>query len=83
MNFAKVVFVAVDKLFNHQQNERKTTKYKDVEFVVEKDIVYDNADPKACNLDTYYVKKEGKYPVLFYIHGGGFVAGDKFYRRGR
>lgn len=82
MSLQSFLFVAIDKLYNPFQNERKMTKYKDVDFVVTKDIVYDASAPDAGKLDTYYVKKEsGKYPVFFYIHGGGFVAGDKHYRR--
>lgn len=82
MTFVQFLFKAVDKMFDHAQNEKKMLKFKDVKFEIEKDIPY--ADDKACKLDTYYVKKEGdeKYPVFFYIHGGGFVAGDKNYRRG-
>ena len=39
-------------------------------------------DPKICKLDYYYVPKaKGRYPVMFNIHGGGFMAGDKKYRR--
>ena len=82
MSLQSFLFVAIDKLFNPYQNERKMTKFKDVDFDIMTDIVYDESSPEACRLDTYVVKGgEGKRPVLFYIHGGGFVAGDKHYRR--
>lgn len=82
MTFAKALFVAIDKLFDGSQNGRKSTQFKDKNIIVEKDIVYDSSDAKTCVLDTYRAeKKDGKYPVFFYIHGGGFVAGDKHYRR--
>lgn len=82
MTFAQFLFVVVDKMFDRAQNEKKMLKFKDVDFQIEKDIPY--AEDKACRLDTYFVKKDNdeKYPVFFYIHGGGFVAGDKHYRRG-
>lgn len=82
MSLQSFLFVAIDKLYNPFQNERKMTKFKDVEFDIRTDIVYDESAPDACKLDTYRVKGgKGKLPVLFYIHGGGFVAGDKHYRR--
>ncbi len=82
MTFAQFLFVAIDKLFDHGQNGIKMLKFKDVDFTIEKDIPYAEGD--SCKLDTYFVKKDSdeKYPVFFYIHGGGFVAGDKHYRRG-
>ncbi len=82
MSAAKVIFKAVDYMFAASQNPaRRTKRYmQGVEKTV--DIVYDDRFPKACLLDTYVVPKdEGTYPVIFEIHGGGFVAGDKKYRR--
>lgn len=84
MTFAKFLFVAIDKLFDKSQNEKKMLRFNDVKFSIEENIVYDKTDAKTCTLDTYCVPKEDgkKYPVFFYIHGGGFVAGDKKFRRG-
>lgn len=79
MSIARTLFRAIDVLFDHPQNKRRRKTYKDVDFIVEKDIPYGEAE--ACRLDTYCVKRDGKYPVMFYIHGGGFVAGDKHHRR--
>ncbi len=83
MTLGQFLFVAIDKLFDRTQNEKKMLKFKDLPIEVEKDIVYDESC-EACKLDTYFVPKADgeKYPVFFYIHGGGFVAGDKHYRRG-
>ncbi|MEG2451150.1 MAG: alpha/beta hydrolase, partial [Clostridia bacterium] len=79
---AKRLFVVVDKLFDGQQNRRKDFRFNDKDIVVKKDIVYDKSNEAVCRLDTYHIeKKSGKYPVCFEIHGGGFVAGDKEYRR--
>lgn len=83
MTFAKRLFIAIDKLFYKSQNEKKMLKFADRNIIVNNDIVYDENDPKNCLLDTYHIeKKDGKYPVFFYIHGGGFVAGDKKFRVG-
>lgn len=82
MSLQSFLFVAIDKLYNAPQNCRRMTKFKDVDFDIKTDIVYDESAPAACTLDTYCVKgQEGRRPVFFYIHGGGFVAGDKYYRR--
>lgn len=82
MTLAKFLFVAIDKLFDRAQNEKKMLKFKDVDFEIQTDIPY--GDGESCKLDTYAVKRQDdeKYPVFFCIHGGGFVAGDKYRRRG-
>ena len=82
MTFAQFLFVAIDKLFDGGQNKKKMLRFKDVKFEIETDVPY--TEGEYCKLDTYYVKKDSdeKYPVFFYIHGGGFVAGDKYHRRG-
>ncbi len=52
-----------------------------------KDIVYDDEHPDTGKLDLIYNEKligkfkEGKYPVFFNIHGGGWIEGDKKMRR--
>lgn len=82
MTFAEFLFVAIDKLFDGGQNKKKMLKFKGVDFNEEKDIAYGESESEK--LDIFYLKRpEGeKYPVMFLIHGGGFVAGDKHYRRG-
>lgn len=54
------------------------------EVTVETDIVYADAKPDVTKLDVYYDKKysDKKYPVLLNIHGGGWIVGDKRFRRG-
>ncbi len=82
MTLAKFLFVAIDKMFDKSQNEKKMLKFEGVPFEEEKDIAYGETPNEK--LDICYIKREGeeKYPVFFEIHGGGFVAGDKCHRRG-
>lgn len=82
MTFAKFVFKIIDHVFNPQQNPGKLHKQYGEGVVAEKDIVFDDRYPEF-KLDTFVVPREdgAKYPVIFEIHGGGFSAGDKKYRR--
>ena len=52
MGLAKALFVAIDKLYDPLQNKRRMTKFKDVDFVIDTDIVYDESAPDICKLDT-------------------------------
>ncbi|MEG2453668.1 MAG: alpha/beta hydrolase fold domain-containing protein, partial [Clostridia bacterium] len=51
-----------------------------------KDICYDKSNEKVCTADLFFDKsklpKSGKYPVMLKIHGGGWIVGDKKFRRG-
>ncbi len=81
MDIAKFIFNMIDVTFDKKQNKRiKLKNAEDV--IITKDVLYSASDPKICRLDYYYVpQKKGLYPVMFNIHGGGFMAGDKEYRR--
>lgn len=81
MDIAKFIFNVIDVTFDKKQNKRMKFDHAE-DVVVTKDVLYSTSMPKTCRMDYYYVpKKRGKYPVMFNIHGGGFVAGDKEYRR--
>ena len=80
----KKLFIAIDKIYDRSQNKKVERKFKKkFDIVVDKDIVYSDARPDVCKLDVYYLDNlKEKKPVFLYIHGGGFVAGNKYYRRG-
>ena len=82
MTLDQVIFKEIDYVYNPFQNRfRKVQEYrKNVNSI--KDIVYDESLPEVCVLDTYELKEKSnkKRPLVFNIHGGGFVAGDKKYR---
>ena len=83
MTLDVVVFKFIDYVYNYLQNRTSKMRHYKKIVTVEKDIVYDESLPDVCKLDLYHIKKDtsDKYPIVFIIHGGGFVAGDKKYRR--
>ncbi len=74
MNMAQVVFKAIDGICYPTQNMKK---FKDV--ISFRDIAY--GEHPMNKLDLYYhrdiVNDGKKHPVIIYIHGGGFIMGDK------
>lgn len=80
---SKVLFRAIDVLFSPSQNSCPyVTKVNLPTIKRTLDVVYDETDPKICQLDVYRVDSEELQPAVMIIHGGGFSAGDKKYRKG-
>ncbi|MFA5450274.1 MAG: alpha/beta hydrolase [Clostridia bacterium] len=77
MSFASFIVKLTDKVLDRTWNNYH---FPDIEEI--KDIVYDEDNAKACMLDIYRKKTEGKQPVFFNIHGGSFVGGGRKSRRG-
>lgn len=81
---ARKLFRAIDVLFAHSQNTCPHVNKDNIKTIeVQTDIVYDQSLPSVCKLDFYRIKNEEKQPAIILIHGGGFSAGDKKYRKGR
>lgn len=79
---AKVLFKAIDILYDISQNNCPfVTDENSKDMIIEDDIQYDD-EHEVCKLDTYHIPSKKKLPVMIVIHGGGFTAGGKEYRRG-
>lgn len=79
MDITKVVFETLDKLLDKSYNENP-----EIQNLENIEVIYDEkySDDKNCNMDLYRdVTLNGRLPVVLYIHGGGFVAGGKEFRR--
>ena len=78
--WTKFIFKQIDLLFNIPQNTYLSPECKRMA----KNIVYNEDAKEICKLDIYTRRKNTKKrtPVFINIHGGGFVAGDKYFRRG-
>ncbi len=77
MGFHTLFFKVIDGVYYRRQNCRKETRFKDMDFIVERGVVYDAAEADVCRLDVLRPRGGGKLPVMFYIHGGGFEAGGR------
>lgn len=79
MNKAELVFKAIDVFGNLPQN---AVRYSDVVRV--QNIPYTEENERMNSGDLYFdgsILNDGKkHPILLYIHGGGFIKGDKDYR---
>ncbi|MBR3767107.1 MAG: alpha/beta hydrolase [Clostridia bacterium] len=79
MNRAELVFKAIDVLGERPQN---AVRYPGIIRI--QNIAYHNESEEFNVADLYFrrdIFDDGKkHPVLLYIHGGGFIKGDKDYR---
>ena len=79
-NSAQIAFKAIDVLLYRAQN---SMKFQNVACI--RNVAYKTAGGEATSGDIYFDKtlaaRGRKFPVIVYIHGGGFVMGDKGYRR--
>lgn len=81
VDITKVVFEAIDKIFNRSQNEKVEIDGGE-KITVLKDLRYSRTKKFQALMDCYYDSSiKTKMPVILYIHGGGFVAGGKEYRK--
>lgn len=81
---AKMLFRAIDILYYSSQNSCPYVNKKNADTIVcTPDVLYDAAAPEVCKFDFYRVASDTMQPAVILIHGGGFSAGDKSYRKGR
>ncbi len=80
MNKSQIIFKAIDVVFDKPQNP-----YNFENIYCVKDIAYSDLSRDKTIGDLYFdpkILKDGKkHPIILNFHGGGFVMGDKDYRK--
>ena len=80
---SKRLFRSIDILLDFAQNACPYVNSKNKDTILcDKDVIYDESLPDICKLDVYKVQSDKPQPAVMIIHGGGFSAGGKTYRRG-
>jgi acetyl esterase/lipase len=70
------------RLINKFEERRAKKAILPAGVIIKSDVPYHNDGSIRQVLDVYYPETvTGLMPVIIYIHGGGFVAGDKLYVR--
>ena len=44
---------------------------------IQEDIIYQIVEGEEIKLNVYYPRKDGTYPIIIFIHGGGWMRGSK------
>lgn len=76
--FNKILFTTIDLVFDLPQNGLNP-KIKGITKI--KNVPYVTPFEKLQKLDIYTHNDDIVRPTIIYIHGGGFVKGDKYHRR--
>ncbi len=79
---SKALFRAIDIVYKVPQNScpyLNKQNIKTIKSVI--DVVYYDKYPDICKMDIYSVGDDRNMPAIILIHGGGFSAGGKKYRR--
>lgn len=80
---SKALFRAIDVLWSSSQNACPYITKKIAQSIeCVSDVVYDGDISDVCVFDMYRIQTLEKQPAVILIHGGGFTAGDKRYRKG-
>lgn len=81
MDLAKILFETMDKMLYKSYNESIEIEGAE-NITILNNEKYCNLKNANCDMDIYYDEKiKAKRPVVLYIHGGGFVAGGKEFRK--
>lgn len=81
---SQTLFRAIDILFNKSQNTCPYVNRKNVGSIkCIKNVIYDESAADVCVMDVYGKQSDNKQPAVIYIHGGGFTAGGREYRKGQ
>ena len=81
MDFAKILFETMDKMLYKSYNESVEIEGAE-NITILNNEKYCKIKNFVCDMDIYYDERiKTKRPVVLYIHGGGFVAGGKEFRK--
>ncbi len=79
---SKALFRAIDIVYKTPQNSCPYINKQNVKTIKSViDVVYYDKYPDICKMDIYSVGDDSNKPAILLIHGGGFSAGGKKYRK--
>lgn len=77
MNMRLVVTIILFLLFYQQSFSQETKRFDRTNIMHHEDIFFTEAKDSLQSLDVYWNSKSKKAKVLMFVHGGGWLSGDK------